>query len=400
MGAVLSTSFYLPFGLRASDRHAVVAALIQDLICYDAVCVLTDQMAAVGPLLAELGPDVLDQLISDGVLSFIHDRQILSWPIWKGYTGPAPVFALESMSATPGFTQAETREVAFQLAIAMDVSPKRARDLGRRIELATTDFVGLPDAPAGSRPSFQANVVEQLTTYRDAIGPGGHDGLTRSDITRVIREFRKPNRDPLKTKDHRVARLETKPGWAALEAGKPLQKKQFALLSMFLADRTIAVLARSGLEATVHADPSVESVFSARLDHVRPAAGAELNELLRVAEVRLPVLLSPGPIDFAGLVAARSSIPGQAFRRRVVEQRDSEAGLDLLQAYHRTLTQRIGDRFGVKTARFVASAILGFVPGFNLGASVLDSFLVDHLLSRREPSFLIDDTLRRLTSQE
>jgi hypothetical protein len=44
--------------------------------------------------------------------------------------------------------------------------------------------------------------------------------------------------------------------------------------------------------------------------------------------------------------------------------------------------------------------VSGLIPGLGAGASALDAFLVDHLLSRREPSFFIDDTLRRLTQDK
>jgi len=395
VNSVISTAFYLPFGLREADRASVKSAFVQDLLCYDRVCVLSDQMAALGPLLAELGPDLLEQLIDQGGLNFVHDRQILSWPIWLGFSGPSPVLALESFGAAGGFTQTSTSDIALHLALAADLPFKRARHLSRIIENATVDFGGLPGEPEHSGASGMLHAVtRQLETYQEAVAPG--DPLTPAEIGRIIRELKKPNRNPSGVKKHRVARLETRPGWAALENDKGISRKQFALLNMFLADRTIAVLGQTGLEGTVHADPAVEQVFAARLNHVRLAGGNELTDLLDAAEVHLPALSSPNEMDYGSLLSARDTAAGRAFRKRIVSARDSDADLDLTQAYVRSLRDRLGDRVEIKAIRFLTTTVAGLVPGLGPAASALDTLLVDKILARFEPTFFIDQTLRKI----
>lgn len=399
MSSVLSTALYLPFGLRQSNRDSVMAALVQDLLCYETVWLLTDQMAAIGPLISECGVPALRRALDEGVLHFVHDRQILSWPMKRGYTGPVPVIPIVSVAGQGGFTQADTRELVTHLAVATGVRIAEARALAKAIDTATVDFGGMPGAGDPNGPTLLNGLIEQLAAYRDALQAQSGVALTARDLNHLMRDLRHQLRSPLNTRQHRVARVMTKPGWEALEEGQPISKKQFELLNMFLADRTLAVLGESQLDALLHTDPSVERVLSTRLVRVRQAASPELDDVLHASEVPLPIIEERTGLAFEALLDARNSKAGRAFREQVVAVRDQVPDLELIQAYQRTLRERLGDRFAVRAARFLVTSMVGIVPGLGTAVSALDAFLVDRLLSRREPSFFIDDTLRKLATQ-
>jgi hypothetical protein len=402
MSEVVSTAFYLPIEIRGSTRSDILAAFVQDLICYDVVWVLTDQLAAVGPLIAEMGIRSLREAIDSGVLKFVHDRQVLGWPQRAGYFGPVPVMPLVSIPQPghQGYTQIEGRKIAEQLALKMGVGSGDARALANAVERATLDFGGLPEpeVPIG-HSSFTEGLIQQVEAYEAALMSIGDSQLTVRDLQRLKRDLGHPRRTPLRTKTIRVMRTHTAPGWEALDlGGASIAGKQAVLLRLFLADRALAVHAHVSSATTLHADQAVEDVLAARLNQIRRAAGAELNDLLHAEELALPTVMSAERIDYGALLKARDTNAGRQFRRRVVDVRDKTESLELLQAYHRSLKDRIGDRFSTKIGRLIVTTLAGVVPGVGVGASAIDSLLIDKLLAGREPSFFINDTLRRLST--
>lgn len=374
-----------------------MAAFVQDLLCYDTVVLLTDQMAALGPLLELMGLATVMEAIEDGALKFVHDRQILSWPIRQGYKGVVPVAPINSLppaGKSGGFSQAETSDLVAGLAIEMGALPGAAKRLGRAVERATIDFGGLPQKVDPSQHSLSAALVERVRTYRELVASSNDLGLREQDLARLQANLENPSRSPVRTKTWRVMRLRSSPGWGAIESGPALSRKQSSLLNLYVADRILGVVASIEVDAVLHTDDTVDRVYRTRLERIRRAAGAEFDEVLSLASVPMPWLNDPEGLDFSELLRARGSKAARSFRK-VVAKRDLNPDQRLLQTYYRSLDAGLASRLEVRLVRFLTTATVDFALGSLPVLSAFDQFLTDNLLARTGPRFFIDHELPR-----
>jgi hypothetical protein len=404
---VVNSAFYLPFGRRNVAREAAEAAFVQDLLCYDRVWILTDQMSAVGMLGGLMGASALRGALEDGILGFVHDRTILAWPEKPGYRGPLPVVGIASLPTAGLRTGYAQRSPAQLVAEAIDAFawPKaEARAISDLAEQNTLDLQTLQldvdeEAAREGRP-----VMENLHIYKRAVERLEDFPVTLGDLLRMERDAGKLRRYFTgANKKFRVMRVRSKSGLALLESEDPISAKQLGLLNLVLADRVLTAMARVKDVASLHTEPVVASILAARLEQVRGAAGKEVDDVLRAREVLLPTLLAPGPLDYARLLAARGTSSGVAFRR-LVDRRDADGAQELLPIFIESLTSGVAERFGVRLmtalAVYAVEQFLGAGDLVEAGSEVmiLDP-IVKWLLARRGPDFFVDTRLRRIASR-
>jgi hypothetical protein len=403
MANVLNTSFYLPFGQRGVAREAAEASVIQDLLCYDRVYVLTDQMEAVGRLAAIMGFDTFARVVDQEALCFVHDRQILGWPTIPGYLGPVPFVAFAtwpSEKQSRGYSQIASSELAERVLAALQPEKRSLKKVCSKIERTTIDFGRVEKADRKTEDEADQKLLETLTVYEEAVAHIDGFPLRPTHFRKLRRDIANPRRSPIRIRKgqnkYRMVKIASKSGSALLDVEAELPRPQLAMLNLELSDRFLQIHGELGIAATLHTEPVVEQVLAARAAAVRQAAGGEVDIVLNAERVSLPVLRTQGPFPYAELLRARQSTSGKAFRK-VVENRDADRSAVLLQEYLASLNKQLGDRFGVVLARFVLTTILGFLnPVVGTAGGALDSLGAGKLFARTNARYFVDTTLRRI----
>jgi hypothetical protein len=392
----LNTAFYLPFGLRETDQRSAEAALIQDLICYDRVWILSDQLSAVGMLAGILGPHELEEGLSRGAIGFIHDRNLLGWPKVPNYFGPTPVLGLASMpslGSPKGFTQMDSAELAMVGLHGFPFDNKVKQSLAQAAGHESIDF-GIPIVDVA--PTRKDPLIEDLDIFETAIPLLEDFPLTRRDLRRLKKDLKDNKRRLMNAKTWQMVRVSSETGWGLFKPTRSPAPKQLALLNLFLSNRFLAAHATLGRAATVHTEPIVEAILRARLANVRNAPGKEIDDLLDARSVSLPVLKDGEVFPYDALWQARDTVAGRQFRE-VVAKRDARPNAKLIEDYIATLNQRLGDTLMARTVRFLVPAAVGLAhPVVGLAVGALDVAVVGKLLERGDARFFIDDKLRRL----
>jgi hypothetical protein len=405
MGSALNTAFYLPFGTRDSDRIRSESALIQDLLCYDTVLVLTDHMAAAGMLAALMGTKALETALDSGVIRFVNDRNVLCWTGRTRSGGVSPILHMRgqpTLDQPSAFTEHPIGVLTQIAAAGFGLSEVDAANLADKAERATIDFteplvLGQPAGNSGGR-GLVAEAIEKIKTYKEVIPRLQGLSLTLGDLLRLERDLRDPGRSPLHTTTLRVLKSTLFTGWDVAEQSIQMSRKQLGLLNLYLSDHFLAIHAAAAPESTLHTERLVEEILSARLSGIRAAAGNEINAVLQMAQVQLPQLAPGSSFPYEELLKIRNSHAAKAFRQ-VVEIRDME-DKELIQAYYAELENRFGSRTSTRTARLISTSLAGTIPGLGSLLSVADTFLLERFLGKRDARYFIDEQLTRLTEQK
>lgn len=406
MPSVLNTALYLPFGTRGVTPEAGEAALVQDLLCYETVWILTEQMGAVPKLVEVMGIEAFERAVAEGTLRFVHDRHILVWPKMPWYGGAVPFEAIASLpgeTGAPGYSQIETSEMVTRLLAPSVMDTKRRQALARRVEDATVDFGRIEDLPRVSEDESIDRVDAHLAIYEEAVRTLPHFPVKAEHLARLRRDLRRPGLSPLPrlrgTATYGVVTMQHKPGAAAMSLEDRFSPKLLGMLNLALAERFLSAHAALKEEATLHSEPAVEEVLSARAAAIRRAAAGEVDVVLHAASVCFPTLLAPGPLPYCDLLKARGTRSGRAFRQ-VVAARDANPSAELIQEFYRAAFHpSLAKRFGVTSVRLLATSalgLLGSIPG--LMASAVDSFWLGRLFERGNAQFYVDHHLRRISS--
>jgi hypothetical protein len=410
MPEVINTGLFLPFGRRGVSKQAAESALLQDLICYDRVYVLSDQMSAVPRLVELLGLAVFERAINEGALAFVHDRQILAWPVVPGYQGLVPFDAIASVP-TPGqatgYSQRSTEEICHRLLLGHTDSVVRARQIARAVAAVTTEFGMLEETPVKAEQDANELLVASLDAYGAALAAmnPGELPLQPHDLRKLQKEVRKRKAFGFKgSTKYKVMTLDQATGPASMEPVDSLPPKQLAFLNLCLSDRFLSIHAKLNSSATLHSEPAVERILAARAAAVRAAAAGEVDVVLESEQVYLPVLAAPGPFPYSELLDARSLASGEAFRKLVAD-RDKRTDAKLIQEYVRALKRPVAERLEVRAGRLVLSTLVGavvpgvggLVAGFLAGAA--DTFGTGKVLERRDAAYYVDTSLRRIAAR-
>jgi hypothetical protein len=403
LSEVLNTAFYLQFGRRDVDRTSAEAALVQDILCYDRVFVLTDQMDAVGRLATIMGWNAFAGAVGDGSLQFVHDRNILAWPQRAGGSGVTPFIALAS---TPqpgegaGFTQESHGRLAMHALTGLAPDPKSLKKVCAAIERLTLEFGALEDTTNEGASAFGESLHDQLKTFQAVVAEIAGYPLKPADLIRLRRELRDPKRSPFAGRKGslklNVMKLKAATGADLLRPERPLSKKQRGMLDLVLSDRFLAIHARVSPRATLHTEPTVEEILRVRLADIRKAASSEVDIVLKAERVTLPVLATPGTFPYDAILRSRSSKAAAAFRD-VVERRDADPEAELLQEYIASLDRNVADRLGTSAVRLLVTSLAGLAnPLVGLAAGVADALGCNAILARVDARYYIDKTLRRI----
>ncbi|HEX6368999.1 MAG TPA: hypothetical protein VF006_08700 [Longimicrobium sp.] len=402
MGSVLNTSFYLPFATRESDRLRSESALIQDLLCYETVLVLTDHMAAVGMLGALLGPKTLREALDSGAIKFINDRNLLSWPVTGRAGQLSPILPMRAQPTDEdpnAFTETSLPFLGTLAAEGFGLTQSAAIEIARAAAESAIDF-SEPLTPSdrvvssGGR-GLRDDALGRLRTYQDVVPRLSSFPVKLGDLIRLERDLRNPARSPLNTRKLKLLKGTLETGWHVADQPIQMGRKQLGLLNLFLCDHFLAIHAAAAPESTLHTEKIVEEILTARATSIRRAVGEELSDVLRMASVEMPQLAGGSTFPYDKLLTIRGGAAARDFRK-VVDARDATPNQDLIRAYYSALGQQFGGRLSVKVARFVLTSVAGFVPGLGTALSAADSFLLDRLLGRRDARYFIDEELTRL----
>ena len=402
MGSVLNTGLFLPFGSRGVQREAAEAAVIQDLLCYERVWVLTDHMAAVGILLGMMGADALVAAMREGTLKFVRDRYVIGWPKPRRGYGPTPVLSvmgIKHADGEPTFSTYRAGDLAVAAIKAFELSYDIEQQIGKLVDENTIDF----DWPPGSATNVDDDVARtrlELESYRQAaLGLSGFP-IADSHFLRLIRDFGKP-RSRLRTpKTIGIVTTQLRSGEALLSSSDPMDAAQLAMIHLSLSDRFLRALNAIDERCVLHTEPIVEDILRARLMAVAIAGSAQVNDVLRAESVSFPLLLAPGPLSYVQVLRARETHAAMEFRR-VVDDRDAEGTRQLLPAYLEALNREMTKRWGIRVGRWLAALAIAKATGGALGVDTglfIADQVVDKLLSRLDARYYIDTSLRRIAS--
>jgi hypothetical protein len=399
MNAVLNTSLYLPLGKREVTRAAAEASFVQDLLCYETVYVLADQMEAVGVLTAFMGAEPLIEALESGAIKFVYDRHMIAWPQKPpGYIGAMPILLMHNHGReSDGFSMRSPAQASEIVLRGFQLDQRTHERLVRAVEDNTIEMT-VPEPEQRTTGGLAESVTSELRLFGQAVVNIPQFPLELADINRLIRDIRNAKKSPLNTTRLDVAKFQTHSGWKLLDEQQPVPKKQLAMINLFLASRFLVAHASAGPNVTLHTEPIVEQILAARAASIRSAAGSEVDVVLDAEQVYLPVLKVPGQLSYGDVLKARNRRTGESFRA-VVQRRD-ESSEELIQSYLATLDMGLGNRFGVKLARFVTGTLVGAVltPLAGAAVSALDSFLIDRVFNLGSARYFVDTTLRRIAS--
>lgn len=400
MGSVLNTSLFLPFGRRGVQREAAEASLVQDLLCYERVWVLTDHMAAVGILHGIMGTDALIEAMESGSLKFVRDRYVIGWPQRTDGYGATPVLSImgiKGRDGEPTFSTYRAGDLAVAALKGFGLPGATEQRIGKLADDNTMDF----DWPPGSATNVADDVArarQELEVYRIAASKLQDFPISDEHFKRLIRDIGKPHSKLRLPKHIGVVSLELRSGEALLTASAPIDAAQLAMIHMSLSDRFLRALGAIEGPAVLHTEPIVEEILRARVAAVQPAGSANVNDVLRAESVSFPVLSAPGPLPYRQVLKARDTRAAIAFRK-IVDARDSAGTQDLLPAYLEALNREVGQRWAVRIGRWLAAVAIGKAAGGAVGVDaglfVADQ-IVDKLLRRFDARYYIDTTLRRI----
>jgi hypothetical protein len=402
MADVLNTSLFLPFGSRNTSRAAAEIALVQDLLCYDTVYLLTDHMAAAGMLAGMMGADAFEEALERGAFRFLHDRQILAWPTRPGYSGPTPIMPIATMAGGEhgdgGVSHYPTARLAGSAIVRFGWGEERTRRLGDLTAANTLDFQWPIKAAMPGAPPLAESVLSDVRALKNIVLEVPELALKLSDLNTLDKNLRNPRKTPLNTTNLAFISNKIESGWSILEAKAPISPKQLSMLHLAIADRFL--LAQEMIpDAVLHTEPIVESILTARAKRIRKATAEQVDILLSASSVNLPVLTASGAVPYIELLKSRDTSAGRAFRA-MVARRDAEGVRSLLAEYVASLHKPIAERLGVKAARWLTGSLVGEIvgklPGGSLVVNAVDTFLVDRLLAGHTPAFYVDTTLRRI----
>lgn len=401
MSEVLNTSLFLPFGKREVDRRAAEAAVIQDLLCYDRVWVLADQMEATGRLAGMMGWGAFRDAVLEGALRFVHDRSILAWPVRAWSRRIVPFISTASLpqeGSGEGFSQIATGVLAEHSLRAFSTNGKELAKVSSKIDETSLEFGGVDSGTNRPEGSFEHTLAAQLEVFEEAVKKLEGFPLDPLDLRILRREVTSGVSSPLKTNKFNMMKVQATEGADLLKTEQPLEKPQLAMLNLSLSDRFLTLHRRLTPAATLHTEPVVESILRARVASIREAPGEEVSDLLRAKRVFLPVLENHGDFPYDLLMRSRGSRAARRFRE-LVGQRDESPDATLLQEYLASLDREIGDRIVVKAFRVLVTVVAGALnPALGVVGSVADGFGTDALLARGEASYFIDKTLRRMSA--
>lgn len=394
---VLNTSLFLPLGKRGVTRSAAEASLVQDLLCYERVFVLADQMDAVGVLCAIMGSGPLLEALSAGALGFVHDRQILAWPTRPpGFRGVMPILAIVSdppAGKRAGYSQ---RSAADAAAIALRDFSIAPQERARILELVDRHTLELMLPVGNPEEDGNEGIIRELRAYGEALPALKNSPLRLGHIHAAIEAIRKRRRPLLTSKEWTPVKLHTASGAHVLNEAAMLDPRQLALLDLVTARRFLSALGSVTESSVLHTEPSVEVVLAAQANGIVRAAGLEVDAVLEAERIMMPVLATPESLNYARLIEARSTVAAASWRE-VVLARDISRDT-LLQEYLASLKRAQGG-FIAKAARMLATDGVGlFNAVAGMALSVGDTFFLENVLGRRRAHFFVDTTLRRLAT--
>jgi hypothetical protein len=391
---------FLPFGSRGVQRDAAEAALVQDLVCYDRVWVLTDHMAAVGVLLGLIGSDSLIRLLEEGSLGFVRDRYLIGWPRRTDGYGATPVLSIMGMrhaDGEPTFSTYCAGDLAVFAIRGYGLSSDTEQRIRKLVDESTVDF----DWPPGSATNVDDDVAHtrrELEAYRLAALAIPGFPIGDDHFRRLIRDIGKPKSRLRVPKHVGVVTTEIRSGEALLASTAPVDQAQLAMIHLSLSDRFLRALKGVTGPVVLHTEPVVEDILKARVVQVGLAAGAQVADVLRAESVSFPVISTPASLDYQQLLRARDTAAARAFWN-VVDQRDAEGTRELLPVYLETLNKELGKRWSIRLARWLAAVAIAKAVGggFPLDASLFAADQVlDKILGRLDARYFIDTSLRRV----
>jgi hypothetical protein len=403
MGTTLTTAFYLPFSTRESDRSRSERALIQDLLCYDTVLILTDHMSAVGMVAAIMGTSALETALESGAIRFVNDRNILSWTGRTRSGGISPFLHLRAQP-TPdnpsAFTEQPLSRLALFSAKGFGLDDSNSVNISRKAERTAIDFteplpIAEPRIGHSGGLELASEALDKIRTYKSIVQHLDNYPLTLGDLLRLERDLHDSTRSPLNTNKIRVVKTSLVTGWDSVNQTLQMSRKQLGLLNLYLSDHFLAVHAAAAPDSTLHTENLVERILTARLAEIRAAAGQEVEDVLRMAKVPMPSLLGGSEFPYLELLKIRDSAAAKAFRQ-IVSVRDADPDQDLVQAYYSGLKSSFGARTAVRFIRFLTTSVAGLEPILGAILSATDAFLLDRLLGRRDARYFIDEQLMRM----
>lgn len=260
MNSTLNTAFYLPFATRDSDRSRAETSLIQDLLCYDTVLVLTDHMSAVGMLAQLIGPSAMESALESGAIRFVNDRNILGWTTRTASAGISPIVpirVLPTVDRPQAFTESNLRFLATVAAKGFGFDESTFSSIARLAEKTGIDFtepIALDEAPGtdGKTGGLARGIVERVQTYKKVVPELRGFPLTLGDLLRFERDLLDNKRSPLSSKRLRVLKAGLDSGWHIADQVIPATRKQLGLLNLYLSDHFLAVHAVAAPESTLH----------------------------------------------------------------------------------------------------------------------------------------------------
>lgn len=403
---VLNTAFYLPFGLRGTNEASATSALVQDLLCYDTVFVLADDMRAAGLLLAVMGRRALEIALSDGAIRLVRDRSHLVWP-----TPPlnSTLYPYVTITAFPGDSGergafiAPTGVLASASLAGFDLSPAENRGLSNLFRQTTLNL-GKPPAWSGPPPfdsvegdGVIGGVKEDLELLRRVVARTDAFALRVEDVDLMLHLYEAPLQK--QRVDFNLFELMAQTGQALLDSKPSVEGKQLELLNFWLALRFAYAHRDVVPKGTLHSEPMVELALRASLaEGPRTAPGSEVDEVLEAVDVHLPTTTEPNSFPFEELLLERRRPEWEKFRA-MVGKRDSLPDAPLVKYYidesQGTLKRRL---ISATASLLVAKAIEAAVGTLPLLSDVAGGLIADRILAR-DGRYFIDKNLRRIAAE-
>lgn len=357
-------------------------------------------MAAVTMLAALMGPQVLREALERGVFHFLHDHQILAWPIRPGYSGPSPIMPIATMlkdgnDGGPSHA-APSLLVASGLA-GFGLSESERWEIGRLAEKHTSDYQWPPRKPATGAASLKDQLLADIDALKPLVLAVPELPVSVSDLNLLEKKLKHPTKSLLHTSTLAVVHNNVESGWSVLETKEPLAPKQLGMVHLAVAQRCLEALEATS-DAVLHTEPLVENILRVRASDLRTATAGQTDVVLEAANVSLPTLTATGPVPYREILTARDGAPARAFRE-MVRRRDEDGSRTLLQEYIASLHNPTASRLDVRVARLLVATLVGKIPGLGDVVNAIDAFGVERLLAGREAAFFVDNTLRRIADK-